>query len=76
MNTTNQSLIRLPEVLKRTGFGKAWIYRLISEGRFPAPVKIGVRAVAFIESEVDEWIQSVIETSRNNVAQLIWGDML
>ncbi|MDU9367206.1 helix-turn-helix transcriptional regulator [Klebsiella sp. 141203] len=68
MNTTNQSLIRLPEVLKRTGFGKAWIYRLISESRFPAPVKIGVRAVAFIESEVDEWIQSVIETSRNNVA--------
>ena len=68
MNTTNQSLIRLPEVLKRTGFGKAWIYRLISEGRFPAPVKIGVRAVGFVESEVDEWIQSVIETSRNNVA--------
>ncbi|EEJ7563154.1 helix-turn-helix transcriptional regulator [Enterobacter sp. Lyrl_3] len=68
MNTISQSLIRLPEVLKRTGFGKAWIYRLISEGRFPAPVKIGVRAVAFVESEVDEWIQSVIETSRNNVA--------
>ncbi|WP_263070572.1 helix-turn-helix transcriptional regulator [Enterobacter huaxiensis] len=68
MNTINQSLIRLPEVLKRTGFGKAWIYRLISEGRFPAPVKIGVRAVAFVESEVDVWIQSVIETSRNNVA--------
>ena len=68
MNTTNQSLIRLPEVLKRTGFGKAWIYRLISEGRFPAPVKIGVRVVAFVESEVDEWIQSVIESSRINVA--------
>ena len=68
MNTINQSLIRLPEVLKRTGFGKAWVYRLISEGRFPAPVKIGVRAVAFVESEVDEWIQSVIETSRNSVA--------
>ncbi|MCL0160369.1 AlpA family transcriptional regulator, partial [Klebsiella pneumoniae] len=62
MSTTNQSLIRLPEVLKRTGFGKAWIYRLISEGRCPAPVKIGVRAVAFVESEVDEWIQSVIES--------------
>lgn len=68
MNTINQSLIRLPEVLKRTGFGKAWIYRLISEGRFPAPVKIGVRAVAFVESEVDEWVQSVIEKSLNNVA--------
>ena len=61
-------LICLPEVLERTGYGKAWIYRLISEGRFPAPVKIGVRAVAFVESEVDEWIQSVIETSRIKVA--------
>ena len=61
-------LIRLPEVLERTGYGKAWIYRLISEGRFPAPVQIGVRAVAFVESEVDEWIQSVIETSRIKVA--------
>jgi len=68
MNTTNQSLIRLPQVLKRTGFGKAWIYRLISEGRFPAPVKIGIRAVAFVESEVDEWILSVIETNRIKVA--------
>ncbi|EDS8108448.1 AlpA family transcriptional regulator [Salmonella enterica] len=68
MNTTNQSLIRLPEVLKRTGFGKAWIYRLISEGRFPAPVKIGTRAVAFVESEIDEWIKAVISSSRSHAA--------
>ncbi|EPF4198091.1 helix-turn-helix transcriptional regulator [Enterobacter hormaechei] len=68
MNNQPTRLIRLPEVLERTGYGKVWIYRLISESRFPAPVKIGVRAVAFVESEVDEWIQSVIETSRNNVA--------
>ncbi|HAW0228946.1 TPA: dipicolinate synthase, partial [Escherichia coli] len=25
-------------------------------------------AIAFVESEIDSWIQSVIETSRNNVA--------
>ncbi|EAV3930948.1 AlpA family transcriptional regulator [Salmonella enterica] len=68
MNNQPTRLIRLPEVLERTGFGRAWIYRLISEGRFPAPVKIGVRAVAFVESEVDEWIQSVIETSRIKAA--------
>ncbi|THJ89602.1 dipicolinate synthase, partial [Escherichia coli] len=54
MNNHNSRLIRLPEVMNRTGYCKAWIYRLISEGRFPAPVKIGVRAVAFVESEVDE----------------------
>lgn len=61
-------LIRLPEVLARTGYGKAWIYRLISEGRFPQPVKIGLCAVAFVESEVEDWIQSVIATTRKNVA--------
>ncbi|EAO0554265.1 phage regulatory protein [Salmonella enterica subsp. enterica serovar Heidelberg] len=68
MNNQATRLIRLPEVLERTGYSKAWVYRLISEGRFPAPVKIGVRAIAFVESEVDEWIQSVIETSRIKVA--------
>jgi prophage regulatory protein len=31
MNQHNTRLIRLPEVLNRTGFGKAWIYRLISK---------------------------------------------
>ncbi|EJQ0105560.1 AlpA family phage regulatory protein, partial [Shigella flexneri] len=44
------------------------IYRLISLGRFPKPVKIGPRSVAFIESEVDEWINQRIDASRNNAA--------
>ncbi|ECC1758079.1 AlpA family phage regulatory protein, partial [Salmonella enterica subsp. arizonae] len=43
-------LIRLSEVIRRTGFGKTWIYTLIKTGRFPSQVKTGVRAVAFIES--------------------------
>ncbi|EMF0893135.1 MULTISPECIES: helix-turn-helix transcriptional regulator [Enterobacteriaceae] len=68
MNNQPTRLIRLPEVLARTGYCKAWIYHLISEGRFPQPVKIGLRAIAFVESEVEEWIQSVIETTRKNVA--------
>ncbi|EPH4736771.1 TPA: helix-turn-helix transcriptional regulator, partial [Escherichia coli] len=56
------------EVLHRTGYGKAWIYHLINQNRFPSPVKIGARSVAFIESEVDEWIQLTIENSRKHVA--------
>ncbi|WP_063942704.1 helix-turn-helix transcriptional regulator [Enterobacter bugandensis] len=54
-------LIKMPEVMRRTGNGKAWIYRLISQGQFPRPVKVGARAVAFVESEVDEWISRRIE---------------
>ncbi|POE08689.1 DNA-binding protein [Pectobacterium odoriferum] len=47
--------------MRKTGFGKAWIYRLISEERFPQPVKIGIRAVTFVENEIDEWILTAIE---------------
>ncbi|MBF6636687.1 AlpA family transcriptional regulator [Rouxiella silvae] len=68
MNNKSTRLIRLPEVLLRTGYGKAWIYRLISEERFPTQIKIGSRAVAFIESEIDDWIQATIDETRKNVA--------
>ena len=64
----SNTLIRLPEVQRRTGYSKAWIYRLISQDRFPSAVKIGSRAIAFVESEVDEWIASAIERSRKNAA--------
>lgn len=39
MSQASQSLIRITEVQRRTGFGKAWIYRLMSQGKFPASVK-------------------------------------
>ena len=68
MNQPCTRLIRVSEVMNKTGFGKAWIYRLISQNRFPQPVKIGIRAIAFIESEIDEWIQLTIENSRKHVA--------
>lgn len=68
MSQASQSLIRITEVQRRTGFGKAWIYRLMSQGKFPASVKIGSRSIAFVESEIDEWINSRIEESRKEVA--------
>lgn len=60
----SQSLIRLPEVQRRTGYSKAWIYRLIDNGKFPKQIKLGTRAIAFIESEIDEWIENKIAESR------------
>lgn len=62
------ALIRLSEVQRRTGYSKAWIYRLMSQKRFPASVKIGSRSIAFIESEIDDWINQRIEDSRKEVA--------
>ncbi|HDL7797762.1 TPA: AlpA family transcriptional regulator [Yersinia enterocolitica] len=62
------SFIRLPDVQRRTGYSKAWIYRLIKQGRFPKPVKIGSRSIAFVESEIDEWINQRIAESRGTAA--------
>lgn len=64
----SNTFIRLPEVQRRTGYSKAWIYRLLKESRFPKSVKIGSRAIAFVESEVDEWIEQRIAESREEVA--------
>ena len=64
-------LIRLPEVLSRTGYGRTSIYRKMDEGTFPKSLKLGgpledsgkfdSRAIAWIEDEVDQWIQDRIE---------------
>jgi len=48
-----ESLIRLKKVEDRTGLKKSMVYDLMSRGEFPKSIKIGERAVAWIESEVD-----------------------
>jgi len=48
--------------LKEKGItlGEAQRYKLIREGVFPKPIKIGLRRNAWIESEIDAWIRQRI----------------
>lgn len=62
----NQSLISAKEVLRRVQRSKAWLYKQISKDAFPRPVKIGTRAISFIESEINLWINEKIASSRND----------
>ncbi|MBD2798353.1 AlpA family transcriptional regulator [Xenorhabdus sp. 18] len=64
MTAPKENLIRLSEVQRRTGYSKAWIYKLISDGEFPKQIKLGSRSIAFIESEIDNWIAQRIAGSR------------
>ncbi|ECG0731548.1 AlpA family phage regulatory protein, partial [Salmonella enterica] len=64
-NSDNQTLISAREVLKRVQRSKAWLYKQISKDAFPRPVKIGTRAISFIESEVNLWIKEQISASRS-----------
>ena len=59
-------LIRLDEVIDVTGLSRSHLYHLISQGLFPTQINLcGGRAVAWVESEVQAWIDSQIEASRN-----------
>jgi len=60
-------ILRLPEVKARTGLARSSIYLRISEGRFPRPISLGDRAVGWLESEIEEWIQKRIENARPKV---------
>lgn len=49
-------LIRLKEVMRLTGLARSTVYKVMKEGRFPESVGLGGKAVAWVESEVQEWI--------------------
>lgn len=51
-------LIRVKEVAARTGKSRPRIYADIAAGKFPPPVRIGDRAVAWVDEEVDAWMAS------------------
>jgi len=64
---TNDKLLRFPEVQKLTGLARSTIHALGAKGTFPKPIKLsdGGRASAWIQSEIELWMKSRID-SRNN----------
>ena len=71
IKSPQKRFIRLPEVLSRTGYGRSTIYRKMEDGSFPRCIKLGgpledpnafdCRAIVWIEEEVDQWMESMIE---------------
>ena len=53
---TTDRMLRLSEVRTRTALGRSTIYRLMRDGSFPEPLKIGPRAVRWWESEIEAWL--------------------
>lgn len=56
--------IKLREVLAICGKSRSSIYAAVRDGAFPAPVKLGGRSSAWIKSEVLQWAQACIDSSR------------
>lgn len=51
-------LIRLTEILARTGLSRSTVYRLEADGKFPRRVKLGARSVAWHEAALLQWMES------------------
>ena len=60
------NFLRRRKVQQRTGLAKSTLYTQIKAGTFPKPVKIGDRAVGWVESEVAEWQRQRIAKARKS----------
>jgi len=54
-----RTLIRLSDLSESLGVSRSTIYRWISEGEFPAPVRIGERAVRWRSEDIEQWKNSL-----------------
>jgi prophage regulatory protein len=50
--------LRMRAVLRMTGLGRSTIYRLVADNKFPSPVRLGQRAVAWRRVDVERWSEA------------------
>lgn len=57
-------ILRWPELKNTVGYSRTNIYYLMKKGDFPQAIKLGGRAIGWLESEVNEWINDRVVRSR------------
>ncbi|WP_447868303.1 helix-turn-helix transcriptional regulator [Rahnella aceris] len=68
-DTTTRSLLSdkmvdMVFITEYTGCSEKWFYKLIQDGFFPKPIKLG-RSSRWLKSEVEDWVKLRIVDSRN-----------
>jgi prophage regulatory protein len=54
-------MLRINQVMTITAMSKTTIYRWINANQFPKPINLSSKSVAWLESDINDWIQSKIE---------------
>jgi len=57
---SKERLLRLPQVLERIPYKRARFLDLVKQGVFPRPIKLGPRAVAWPESQIDALVEQLV----------------
>ncbi|MEQ8899540.1 MAG: AlpA family transcriptional regulator [Roseovarius sp.] len=55
------NILRRNAVEQLTGLSRSTLYAMMDRGEFPRPVKLSTRAVGWLSSEIDEWLQGRLE---------------
>ena len=61
-------ILKVKQVAEEINVSVPQIYRLVSIGSFPKPIKLGERGSAWLVSEVDAWLQSRVDLRDEEVA--------
>ncbi|WP_370613468.1 AlpA family transcriptional regulator [Citrobacter portucalensis] len=60
----NDQFVDMKFITQLTGLTDKWFYKLIQDGAFPKPIKLG-RSSRWLQSEVEAWLQQRIAESRS-----------
>lgn len=52
--------IRMPDLRQKVGLSKSQIYKLIQQGEFPEPVKLGRKVSVWTDAEIEEWMSKQV----------------
>lgn len=58
------TILRLPSIKASTGLSRSSIYVKMGRGEFPKPISLGDRAVGWLQSDIEKWLQQRIALSR------------
>ncbi|WP_145509643.1 MULTISPECIES: helix-turn-helix transcriptional regulator [Yersinia] len=61
----NDQMVDMVFITEFTGLTDKWFYKLIKDGLFPKPIKLG-RSSRWLKSEVEVWLLNKIKDSRNS----------
>jgi len=61
---SNDRVLRWPEVKHRVGICRSHVHYLVTQGKFPAPIKLSERASGWLEHEINEWLENRVSASR------------
>lgn len=61
---TDERLLRARDVQAMVGLGESGLYKMVAEGRFPAPVRISGNMSRWLHSEVVQWIAEQVTRCR------------